>query len=235
MFCFPQQEHHSSTRILHSFRSHRSLRASAAAQRSPDLYPEDTTTSTMHLPHFHHHRKPSDAPTMSTTRSSSDSTRPSTSGGRSDASSSCSSIEWNPLRLHPPLAPAPRLHQQRSLDSFQQHLQQQNHTQPAPVPSAPRPTLSSHGHSRSAPPALVIYDGFDFGFGKGGKGSEVSTPSTAGSGPGTPAMRRPGPPGGMDGADFFIKRGGWKRRGIVFSPEAGREEAKEDEVFDLEC
>lgn len=48
-------------------------------------------------------------------------------------------------------------------------------------------------------------------------------------------MRRPGPPGGMDGAEFFIKRGGWKRRGIVFSPEAGREETREDEVFDLEC
>ena len=51
-------------------------------------------------------------------------------------------------------------------------------------------------------------------------------------------MRRPGPPGGMDGPDFFIKRGGWKRRGIVFTPEAGRGGSEEpgcDEVFDLEC
>ncbi|KAK0749300.1 hypothetical protein B0T18DRAFT_436877 [Schizothecium vesticola] len=229
MFCFPQHEHHSPARILHSFRSHRSLRASAAvaahqSQPPSELYPNDPN---MHLPHFHHglrhQRKPSDAPTMSstitasTTRSSSDSSRPSTSGGRSDTSS----IEWNPLGLHPPLAPAPRLHQQRSLHSFQQHLQQ---TKTVPVPAAPRPTLSSHGHSRSAPPALVIYDGFDFGFGKGERGSAPSTPSTisGSSGPSTPAMRRPGPPGGMDGPDFFIKRGGWKRRGIVFTPEVGR-------------
>lgn len=111
-------------------------------------------------------------------------------------------------------------------------MQLQQTTAAVPVPVKAAPPRPGHGHSRSAPPpALVIYDGFDFGFG-GGEKSAVSTPSSTPGG-----MRRPGPPGGMDGPDFFIKRGGWKRRGIVFSPvgTGGVEEAGCDEVFDLEC
>jgi hypothetical protein len=77
---------------------------------------------------------------------------------------------------------------------------------------------------------MVIYDGFDFGFGlKQTSQSAPSSPTT----PSASATPRPHPAGSMDGPDYFMKRGDWKRRGIVFSANETTM-ATEEECFDLE-
>lgn len=73
--------------------------------------------------------------------------------------------------------------------------------------------------------------------------SNSSTTSGSDFGPATPSdvqgpagwggFVNPRPhPAGMDSADHFIKRGGWKRRGIIFEAEIPM--AGEEECFDLE-
>jgi hypothetical protein len=198
MFCLPVHEHHH-RRILHSFRSHKSLRAEAAA--APEM------------PHPRHQRHPSEA--GSETRSSTESSRPSTS--RTDVS-----IEWDPLRLHP-VGPTPvpvlddikrhELRQARSLHGLGQHHER-------------RTTTHSHSQSHSEP-AMVIYDGFDFGFASPGRATSYSAPSS----PTTSEGATPRPHLMRDG-DYF-KRGDWKRRGIVFGTSEATM-ATEDECFDLD-
>ncbi len=87
---------------------------------------------------------------------------------------------------------------------------------------------------------MVIYDGFDFGFNH--SESVPSSPSSiSGSEPGTPESPgaewggsvTPRPRQTRDGADYFMKRGDWKRRGIVFTA-CETPMASEDECFDLE-
>jgi hypothetical protein len=46
------------------------------------------------------------------------------------------------------------------------------------------------------------------------------------------AMARPRAAAGLDAADDFIKRGGWKRRGVVFELDVPM--ADEEECFDLD-
>jgi len=195
MFCIPLHDHHNHRRILHSFRSHKSLRAEAPATQEM------------------HHRQPSEASSLA--RSSTDSLRPSTS--RTDIS-----IEWDPLRLHP-VGPAPvlpvlddarrhELRQARSLHGIHQH-----HLR--------RSTPHSHSHSQSGPD-MVIYEGFDFGFGPNQTSQSAPTSPTTSEGP-TP---RPHP--ATDGPEYF-KRGDWKRRGIVFGT-SETAMATEAECFDLD-
>ncbi|KAK3363350.1 hypothetical protein B0T25DRAFT_562371 [Lasiosphaeria hispida] len=210
-----EQSHHHHHRLLHSFRSHKTLRADAESQE------------------MHHHRNPSEA--SSVARSSTDSARPSTS--RTDMS-----VEWDPLRLHPPMASAPSpvfpsTHSQESRRYEPHELRQaraQHNTEGR--------THSRAVHSQSSP-TMVIYDGFDFGFSQqaprrrtspapssSGSEFEAATPESRGAewGPVTP---RPHP--ATNSPDYFIKRGDWKRRGIVFG---GGETtmASEAETFDLD-
>lgn len=247
MFCIPtHHEHNQPRRILHSFRSHRSLRTEATV---------GSPSTTMRM--SQHHRKPSDVSSM--TRSSTESARSPT--GRSE----CSAVEWDPLRLHPPMAPGsgPLLpaHQDDSR-RYQPHELRQARSMHFHNAQSQANARALHSHSQSAP-ALVIYGGFDFGFSSDDhkRPSSSSTVSSAGSiseattpdschgafGWGDPVTRlspRPhhgdragglgGGPRGLpgSGADHFIKRGEWKRRGIVFASDAPA--ASEEECFDLE-
>ncbi|KAK0737539.1 hypothetical protein B0T21DRAFT_365465 [Apiosordaria backusii] len=228
MFCGLPHHHHNSHRALRSFRSHTRLRSEAA---SP---------STMHF--RHHHSQPSSASSLPRSSMESSVSRPSTSGGKSELS-----VDWDPLRLHPPLAcaPVPHLPEETSSRRYQPHelrqarsmhnlraQQQNNHTS---------------RHNQQAPTATVIYGGFDFGFDTSrshktsARRPPSPTPSTASDAssldgirdaeewgdnfivtPLPAPRRRPHPqhtagqPAALAEAENFIKRGGWKRRGIVF-------------------
>ncbi|KAK0655797.1 hypothetical protein B0T16DRAFT_451432 [Cercophora newfieldiana] len=161
------------------------------------------------MPHYRHQRHPSEA--SSVARSSTESSRPSTS--RTDVS-----IEWDPLRLHPVgpvLVPVlddikrRELRQARSLHSLRQHQQETSH---------------SHSHSE---PAMVIYDGFDFGFASPNRAISHSAPTSPTTSEGATPRRHQ-----ATGDDYF-KRGDWKRRGIVFGTSEATM-ATEDECFDLD-
>lgn len=191
------------------------------------------------------------------------SSRPSTSGGKSDLS-----VDWDPLRLHPPLACAPvpnlpediasrryqtqELRQARSMHNLRASQQQQQQRQQHSSPAHSRPSW----HQQNGSTATVIYDGFDFGFSNtnmeparrrapsptpssvsdassldGSRDAEdwgdnfIVTPLPA------PRRRRPQPPAELE-ADHFMKRGGWKRRGIVFVSDAAAL-ASEDESWEI--
>ncbi|KAK3372008.1 hypothetical protein B0H63DRAFT_285933 [Podospora didyma] len=218
LLCMLDDHHTHHLRILRSFRSHKTLRNEAA-------HPQE-------MPHF---RKNSDASSMA--RSSTDSSRPSTS--RTDMS-----IDLDPLRCHPPLAtaPTPAVH----------HFDSRRYE-----PHELRQARSSHNHSQtklhSQPePSMVIYDGFDFGFGHqkpaGGQrepaqtdcwqssfsdsGSEAASPGSHASEWDDPVVTPRPNPAARQGADYFMKRGDWKRRGIIFTAEVPM--ASEDECFDLD-
>jgi len=246
MFCIQDTELHSShppppRRIIRTFRSHKSLKS---AVRTQDVV---------------HQRHPSNISAVSAARSSTESCRPSTSRGDRV-------VDWDPLRLHPPLA-ASHLpftpQQQNNTRSHHQDLR------------SPRSLHNLHGTHASVHPSqpehhqptktrTVIYGGFDFGFDQMSSShrrrepmhdfddiyqdrapspSNSSTTSGSDFGPATPSdvqgpagwggFVNPRPhPAGMDSADHFIKRGGWKRRGIIFEAEIPM--AGEEECFDLE-
>ncbi|KAK3694619.1 hypothetical protein B0T22DRAFT_452963 [Podospora appendiculata] len=254
MFCIKDsgedaQHHAHHSRTLRSFRSHKSLKSSS---RSQDMHS--------------HQRWQSDASSLA--RSSTESARPST--GRTDKS-----VDWDPLRLHPPLAtghtPQFGTHSRHHHDDDDNHNHQHEsdvrqirslHDMRAHQAHYGRAGL--HAHSASSSSTTVIYGGFDFGFQQNAAGSrarrepmqmrhgdpwpsptpsDCSTSSGAGSefdtapsgsqAPGWGDAVTPRPhPAGMDSADYFLKRGGWKRRGIVFTPEVPM--ATQDECFDLE-
>ncbi|KAK0613087.1 hypothetical protein B0T17DRAFT_511440 [Bombardia bombarda] len=244
------REHaHQHNRLLRSFRSHKTIKPSASPRQQD-----------MRL------RLPSDASSM--TRSSTDSSCPSTS--RTDMS-----VEWDPLRLHPPLAgyalfsssstsdeSMRRYHHQQQehhqhhhqQHQEQNHHHQQHHLQTAQSPQTLHGQSDHHSHSRAK---TVIYDGFDFGFDQTSAAARdvwlsPSSPTTntsrwSYSEPATPPATPPNGatpgwgdavtlrphPAGMDTADYFIKRGGWKRRGIVFGADQ-LPMASESETFDLD-
>ncbi|KAJ9155582.1 hypothetical protein NKR23_g1735 [Pleurostoma richardsiae] len=50
----------------------------------------------------------------------------------------------------------------------------------------------------------------------------------------SPSPRRRPQPGPFDGPDYFLKRGGWKRRGIVFGGQVDEVYVRDDDAFDLE-
>jgi len=101
----------------------------------------------------------------------------------------------------------------------QQPVSRRRETAPSQQNSWPSPTLSSTSSGSSG----------------SSSSSSSGSESRAGSEWGDAGVQglTPRPyPAGMDEADYFIKRGGWKRRGIVFSP-PGAAMASEDECFDL--
>ncbi|KAK5663237.1 hypothetical protein OQA88_6655 [Cercophora sp. LCS_1] len=183
------------------------------------------------MPHpiRHHRRQPSEASSLA--RSSTESSRPSTRG--TDLS-----VEWDPLRLHPPLAPgpAPVFPPTNTLTRHGVRQAQSMHFPNSSQLISQNPSRTLHSHSQSTP-SVVIYDGFDFGFGQklsSPIGSEAASPDScrgAEWGDSAPAVT-PRPHRATEGADYFMKRGDWKRRGIVFSNSTPM--ASEDECFDLD-
>ncbi|KAK3935686.1 hypothetical protein QBC46DRAFT_45223 [Diplogelasinospora grovesii] len=233
---YTHDHEHSHHGLLRSFRSHKSLRDEARSKQV-------------------HHRKPSDA--SSTTRSSTDSSRPSTSRTEN-------SLDRDPLRLHPPMASACSpcgTHGEEDRRDHRQHFH-----------SGPRESQSLRSfHDRvagggrslrtqaSAPSQMVIYEGFDFGFNQQPpppvRREPVHSPSASWPTPSpntgsysdaaTPGRRLLPEWGGegdvvtprphtavMDQADYFMKRGDWKRKGIVFAPQVPM--APEEECFDYD-
>lgn len=101
--------------------------------------------------------------------------------------------------------------------------------------------LSMHTkyHQRRPPPE-IIWSGPDELEGDSSSSSSSPSSSTAAS-PTTEGWSRPDAgvvtprpnPVGFNEPDYFLKRGDWKRRGIVFSP-AGHVEATADECFDFD-
>jgi hypothetical protein len=207
-----------------------------------------------------HHRERRPSECSSEARSSCDSSRPSISS-RSEYS-----IEWDPLRAHPPLAVS-------RAPTFDEVVY--SHDQP---PSPTRQTLHELGASPSAhnlksgsaqeisatlggaressvdfefgfiPPAMLASElrmrrhqpqlvlsaqaagaqSYDSGI---DNGADVSpTDTSSGSGSVTSRAR----PAGLDDAEYFMKRGNWKRRGIVFAAPT-QIEALEEECFDFDA
>ncbi|KAK3987411.1 hypothetical protein QBC44DRAFT_119246 [Cladorrhinum sp. PSN332] len=238
----PSHHHHHHHRLLRSFRSHKSLSQQAA-----------------NMPfRQHHHTKASDL--SSDTRSSMESTtssRPSTSGGKSDLS-----VDWDPLRLHPPLAnaPVPHLPEDDNSRRYQPHEIRQSRSMHNIRSRQQHQQPHRHHHQHQPSTSTVIYGGFDFGFETGHDHQNhrptvrcpSPTPSSASDASSLDGVReaeewgdngvitalpaprrsRPHPPAGMDEAENFIRRGGWKRRGIVFVSDATTL-AGEDETWEI--
>lgn len=236
MFCMSDPNQHTS-RVLRSFRSHKSLKSEARRQQ-----PEIQITHVS----YNHVRKTSESSSVARSSMDSNFSRPSTSRTDISSTSSTSTIEWDPLRLHPataaPTAPIPERrsqHELRGARSFHH--------------------LNAQQGSRSS--ELEIHEGFDFGFASPSGFSATRPPAVSAwsySASPTPSMAdsdagrlegagpewgdehgltpRPHhhyyPAGSGEDADYFIKRGSWKRRGIIFTP--GMTMASEDECFDLE-
>ncbi|AEO65318.1 uncharacterized protein THITE_153186 [Thermothielavioides terrestris NRRL 8126] len=182
----PSSNHH--PRFLRSFRSHKNLRQDHLGS---------TSTSSSRSQEMHHHRyQPSGASASSPARPSLDSSpRPSTSS-RSDVS-----IDWDPLRLHPPSlapGPVPPLQDAFSGETSRASRRYHHHHQP---PHELRHTRSSHNlrhQTRLSPPpplshrplhgsfpssspshSTVIYDGFDFGLGNAAAATAAHHQATA--------------------------------------------------------
>jgi len=196
--------------------------------------------------------RPDDAPAHQRGISiSSDDSRASSSG--SDTSRRGNSVEWDPLRLHPsmevdrsphitPLYHGPRPQQPQHHDEETHDGRTVEARQPFRHP--PRHTHLGVG--------VTIYDGFDFGFDKtrpadGTPARRLRAPKSVSDLQAQPSKKEEEPqwnglhsparrhiPGGFDEADYFIKRGGWKRRGIVFG--GGSTDAAHDsdeDCFDI--
>ncbi|KAK4140217.1 uncharacterized protein C8A04DRAFT_32260 [Dichotomopilus funicola] len=152
MLCGIQQtspHHHT---FLRSFRSHKSLR-----QEKESIHTEHSGSSSsendMHRPHRH---RPSDASSMA--RPSFDSTI----SRKTDLS-----IDWDPLRLHPSLAPGPVPPLRdivASENATRRHQPQElRHDQSSQAVRARHQGASSRSLATSTH-STVIYGGFDFGF-----------------------------------------------------------------------
>ncbi|GAB1311665.1 hypothetical protein MFIFM68171_01875 [Madurella fahalii] len=244
MLCgiYPPSHDQQQNRFLRNLRSHKSSKHHNSCMGTMD-----------------HYRKPSDASSSSSLDS-----RPSTSG-RADMS-----VDWDPLRLHPPMAQgsAPQL-PDALLGDGTSTISSKRPSQPRGL----RQARSSHALGRNQlmqhhcdSSDTVIYGGFDFGFNaKPTQSSSLSrrrdpspTPSNASTISSScsilsgtedspleglaPAPAWPHPHhqrlhhgravGPHDEAEHFLRRGGWKRRGIVFADSSALL-AGEDETWEI--
>ena len=167
------------------------------------------------------------------TSTASESSRPSTSWADKP-------IDWDPLRLHPPMSNArsPNVHPSRS--PRQIHFEDDAGR---PAPPNRRRARSLRELQASSSPYVEVYDGFDFGFeNHNSKPAQSSSDSAShdaqapagpaparSNGQGALVMPRPHP-SDMNSVEHFLKRGDWKRRGIVFASQEVSL-ASEDEPF----
>lgn len=272
--------HSTHRRFLRSFRSHRSLRLN---HKTNGTNTDSTVGNTSEeMPRRH---RPSDASSLARpSLDSSTSSRPSTSSSRAETTMS---VEWDPLRLHPALAPASSPPLRDGFDeSISRPYQPQELRQARSSHNLRRPSEPSY-QSLSAAANTIIYEGFDFGFDN--KPTPVSTPTPTISTTSTTKHPRAPSPTPSDASsecsltfsssrssssaeddspleamglapapvrsryvagptprpqprhttglgpegDDFLKRGGWKRRGIVFVAPEGEEEAGEEECWEI--
>ncbi|KAK4136979.1 hypothetical protein BT67DRAFT_439983 [Trichocladium antarcticum] len=156
----PSPHSHQQPRFLRSFRGRRNLKAKQGEQDEA-MFSRD--------------RRPSDASSLARSISETSNSRcPSTSSRRTDLS-----VDWDPLRLHPPHAAAPDLPLRDSTTSSRRY---EPHARPSHSPRTPPPQQHPPSSPPSSPPSpsnsTVIYDGFDFGFPSDG-GRNKPTPTTA--------------------------------------------------------
>ncbi|KAL1871976.1 hypothetical protein VTK73DRAFT_1806 [Phialemonium thermophilum] len=188
------------------------------------------TQDTCHI----HLRKPSQASSLASAAST-DGQYPST------AEWDTKLAEPNPLRLHPPMETgSPRVQPANN-----RRPQSRYHLEDDDALRFHQARLRSYRDlQRSHDPSVEIHDGFDFGFSNstrpvsepsaGRSTSEDASPNDSDLAPavewGTAIMPRPHP-AGLDNADYILKRGDWKRRGIIFDLEIPL--ADEEESFDI--
>ncbi|KAG7291831.1 hypothetical protein NEMBOFW57_001852 [Staphylotrichum longicolle] len=233
----PPSSHHHHHGFLRSFRSHRALR-----QHDDSNTDSFTSQEAMHHHHHHHRQRPSDASSPGRPSFAS-SSRPSTSSSRAEGS-----IDWDPLRMNPPsLAPglAPPL--QETVFEEDSRLYQPHELRHAARRASSNPIPSSRGapHLPRPAPTPDASSECSISFGSISDASHA-TPEEMGLCAGlapAPAPRPrprprprfengPGSSGGLDAdAQEYLRRGGWKRRGIVFVDV--EVELGEDEAFEI--
>lgn len=207
--------------ILRSFRSHKSAKGDEHGEHAFSIRA----------------RKASQASTA--TCSSTDSRRPSTSP-------TYKSADWDSLRLHPTVTdrvPSASTYPRHGSEDYASQRVSSLHDYADSEFGVPV-SASSSGTS------IVQVDGFDFEFPNGlapmpavhrrdpleapvdRRASDLSSIGTeTGSSGRSEAATRRQPPVCHGDADYFMRRGDWKRRGVVFTP--GFLIAGEDESFDL--
>ncbi|KAJ4298717.1 hypothetical protein N0V88_003749 [Collariella sp. IMI 366227] len=265
--------HSTHRRFLRSFRSHRSLRLNHWTSGTNTDSTVGNTSEEMPRRH-----RPNDVSSLARpSLDSSTSSRPSTSS----RAETIMSVEWDPLRLHPALAPASSPPLRDTFDeSISRPYQPQELRQARSSHNLRRPSEPSY-QSLSAAANTIIYDGFDFGFDNKPTPASTPTPTISttisttsttkrprapsptpsdassecsltfssssssvsaeddspprshGSGPGARAVKPRYTTGLGPEGDDFLKRGGWKRRGIVFIAPEGEEEAGEEECWEI--
>lgn len=214
--------------VFRSFREHKALKAEEQRQEEA-----------LHL----HQRKPSEASSVAST--SSDASQPSIY--QTDRSS-----DWDPLRLHPPLGRArpPCIPPAHTPVRYRYEDDDSSHAS-----SHHQHTRSYRELQAQSGSSTEIHGGFDFGFKNGlesrpeadGRDPGATWPSPTRRDRGGSDSQSPGSettptewgeavtprrrPPGHDEADYFMRRGGWKRQGVVFAP--GVLIAGEDETFDF--
>jgi len=156
-------------------------------------------------------------------------------------------VEWDPLHMHPSMEvdSSPHITPLYHGSRHQPHEEDQGHSVEQQQQFHP-PRHAQPGFN------MQIYEGFDFGFGKQQTSESTSGPrrmraqkseadlhqqnreaeskEPQWNGLHSPSRRHL--PEGFDEADYFIRRGGWKRRGIVFGCTAEAQES-EDDCFEL--
>ncbi|KAL2126560.1 hypothetical protein VTI74DRAFT_695 [Chaetomium olivicolor] len=178
--------HSTHRRFLRSLRSYTGLgpnHKNSTINRNTDSI-ISSTNEEMHHRHLH-----SDASSLARpSLESSTSRRPSVSSG----ADTTMSVDWDPLRLHPPLAPGPSPPLRDAFDesvSRPYQPQELRHARTSHnLRQPPRPSYQS----LSAAANTVIYDGFDFGFDNDNnkKPTPISTPTPAVSTSTTPRHPR---------------------------------------------
>ncbi|KAK2600855.1 hypothetical protein N8I77_010360 [Diaporthe amygdali] len=232
-------------RILRGVRSHKKLRMAIAAEEMED-------------PKIGHRRQHSDSAPAPISRIPS---------SEKHARSHWPPIEWDPLKLNPPIDQEPDM-SAKSRESLPTHTQSLRSKQSFAGHELRRPRM----HHSDSGFSLVVHDGFDFGFDRNqaigrmiernrAHHDEVYSkgwPSPASSvdsdkswfdhdddddedaavkrsnelfSPQSP-QRRPQVTS-PDDPTYYLKRGGWKRRGIYFGGQTEEVYQKEDDAFDL--
>jgi len=164
-------------------------------------------------------------------------------------------VDWDPLRLHPPLerarSPCVYLEDKSGRHWFEDHGRRNTNLR--------RHHTHSYRQRQTQSGSSTIYSGFDFGFRDSVNsaaethrryrseadvdwapqpriGRRISDYESSGSDSapiewGEAIMPRPHPEL-IGEADYFMRRGDWKRRGVVFSSPAVRL-ASEEDTFDI--
>lgn len=221
-------------RVFRSFRSHKHIRSTEHRQQHGNVEEQPRE----------HRRQPSEASSIATITSD---------ASRSSACQTEMSIDFDPLRCHPPLQTACASHPPSRLNPRQHHFSDDEVSGSIPH-TIPIQACSSHQPQAPCQVSNKIHEGFNFRFDpKSAKSvsdgycarelksnwsystlSLATTESDFGPDDSEDSYRvgtatetepewgtalRPRPqPSALDTPEYIMKRGAWKRRGIVFVP-----------------